>query len=97
MNFKELHLHECGSSKLAKNLLELIYLIWKPGNSVSYEPEVNDNCVNKALGYFKINHPQRVSLGYLNINSVRNTFYSIPPLLEHNIEVFAITKTKIDF
>ena len=33
----------------------------------------------------KTNHPQRVSLGYLNINSVMNKFYSIPPLKEHNI------------
>ena len=52
--------------------------------------------MNKALRHFKTNHPQCVSLGYLNINSVRNKFYSIPPLIEHNIYIFAIVKTKLN-
>ena len=42
------------------------------------------------------NHPQCVSLGYLNINSARNKFYSIPPLIEHNIDILAIAETKLD-
>ena len=95
LNTKELHLHERGSSKLAKNLLNFI-LICKPGSSVSYEPEVSDDCVNKAVRHFKTNHPQCVSLGYLNINFVRNKFYSIPPLIEHNIDIFALAETKLD-
>ena len=66
------------------------------GSSVSYEPEVSDNCVNKALKHFKTNHPQCVSLGYLNINSVRNKLYGISPLIEHNIDIFALAETKLD-
>ena len=96
LNPKGLHLHERGSSKLAKNLLDFIYCIYKPGTSVSYEPEVSHNSVNKALKYFKTNHPQCVSLGYLNINSVMNKFYCIPPLIEHNIDIFALAETKLD-
>ena len=73
-----------------------MHLICKPGSSVSCEPEVSDNCVNKSLRHFKTNHPQCVSLGYLNINSVRNKSYSVPPLIEYNIHIFAIAKTKLD-
>ena len=69
----------------------------KPGSSVSCRCEVSCNCcVNKALSHFKTNHPQCISLGYLNINSVRNKFYSIPPLIEHNIDIFALAETKLD-
>ena len=96
MNSIGLHLHERGSSKLARNLLDFIYWICKPSSSVSYKLEVSDNCVNEALGHFKTKHPQCVSLGYLNINSVRNKFYSVPPLIEHNIDIFAIAETKLD-
>ena len=44
-----------------KNLLDFIYGICKPGSGVSYEPEVSDNCVIKALRHFQTNHPQCVS------------------------------------
>ena len=49
LNSKGLHLHECSSSKLAKNLLYFMYLNCKPGSRVSYETKVSDNCVNKAF------------------------------------------------
>ena len=45
--------------------------------------------------HIKTNHPQCVSLGYLNINSLRNKFYSIPPLIEHNIDIFPVAETKL--
>ena len=38
----------------------------------------------------------RVSLGYLNINSVRNKFFSIPHLIDNNIDIFTIAETKLD-
>ena len=75
----------------------IINLTCKLGSSVSCRSEVSCNCcVNKALGHFKTNHPQFVSLGYLNMNSVRNNFYSIPPLIEHNIDILALAETKLD-
>ena len=73
LNSKGLHLHERGSSKLAKNLLDFICWICKLGSSVSYESEVSDNCNNKTLRHFKTNHPQCVSLGYLNIKRWSNS------------------------
>ena len=30
------------------------------------------------------------------MNSVRNRFYCIPPLIEHNIDIFALAETKLD-
>ena len=64
---------------------------------MSCQSEVDGNCcINKTLSHFITKHPQCVSLGYLNINSVRNKFYSIPPLIEHNIDTFAIAEAKLD-
>ena len=80
-NSEGLHLYEYGSSKLAKSLLDFIYWICKQGSSVSYEPKVCDNCVNNAAMLLKTNHPQCVSLEYLNINFVWNKFHIIPPLI----------------
>ena len=48
-----------------------------------------------GLRHFKTNHLQCVSLEYLNINSVRNKFYSISPLIEHNIDIFAVVERKL--
>ena len=97
LNSKGLHLNERGSSKLAKNLLDFMYWICKPGSNVFCQSEVSGNCcVNKALRNFKTNHPQCISLGYLNINSVRNKFYTIPPLIERNIDIFALAEIKLD-
>ena len=95
MNSKGLHLHKRGSRKLAKDLLDFIYWICKPGSSVSSQSQLSGNCcVNKAIRYFKTNHPRWcVSLGYLNINYVRNKFDSIPPLIEHNIDIFALAES----
>ena len=33
---------------------------------------------------------------YLNINSIRNKFSSIPHLIDNNLDIFAIAKTKLD-
>ena len=50
-----------------------------------------------VLRHLKTNHPQCVSLQYLNSNSVRNKFDRIPPLIEHNIDTFDTAKTKLDY
>ena len=49
----------------------------------------------ETLRVNKISHPKRVSLGYLNINSIRNRFSSIPCLNENNLDVFAMAETKL--
>ena len=37
-----------------------------------------------------------ISLGYLNINVIRNKFSSISHLIDTNLDIFAITKIKLD-
>ena len=37
-----------------------------------------------------------ISLGYLNINVIRNKFSSISHLTDTNLDIFAITKIKLD-
>ena len=55
-----------------------------------------DNCVHNVLKNLKTNHSQCISLEYLYINSVKNKFYSIPPLIEHNVGIFAIADRTLD-
>ena len=43
LNSNKLHLHERGSCKLAKNLLDFIYWTFKPGRSASYKPAVSEH------------------------------------------------------
>ena len=35
-------------------------------------------------------------MAYLNINSIRNKFSSIPHLIDNNLDIFAIAETKLD-
>ena len=58
--------------------------------------EKSDTGIIKKLKENKLSHPKCVSLGYLNINSVRNKFFSIPHLIDNNIDIFTIAETKLD-
>ena len=38
-------------------------------------PTISDNCnVNSVLRRLRLNHPQQIIIGHLNINSIRNKF-----------------------
>ena len=49
-----------------------------------------------GISQYKLRHPKSVSLGYININSIRNKFSSITHLIDNNLDIFAIAETKLD-
>ena len=44
-------------------------------SSINDTPAISDNCnVNSVLRRLRLNHPQQIIIGHLNINSIRNKF-----------------------
>ena len=41
------------------------------------------------------NHPQQIIVGHLNINSIRNKFDMMKPMLLDDIDIFMLTETKM--
>ena len=66
------------------------------GNSFPVQSEESKISIIKELRNNKSSHPKCVSLGYLNINSTRNKFSSIPHLIDNNLDIFAMAETKLD-
>ena len=92
LNSRGLHLQERGSSKLAKNLLDCA-----TDNGFADRSEQSKFYIAKELRNNKLSHPKCVSVTYLNINSVRNKFSSIPHLIDNKVDIFAIAETKLNF
>ena len=74
LNSRGLHLQERGSSELAKYFLDYFYWVCATGNCFTDHYEQSKFCIVKELRNNKLSHPKYVSLLYLNINSIRNTF-----------------------
>ena len=96
LNSRGLHLQERGSSELAKDFLDYFYWVCATGNGFTVQYEQSKFCIVKELRNNKLSHPKCVSLVYLNINSIRNTFSSIPLLIDNNLDIFSKAETKQD-
>ena len=63
---------------------------------------INDNSafqldsVKSVLKRLRSNHPQQIIIGHLNINSIRNKFDIMKPMLMHDLDIFMVTETKLD-
>ena len=63
---------------------------------------INDNLaiqpgfVKSVLKRLRSNHPQQIIIGHLNINSIRNKFDIMKPILMHDLDIFMVTETKLD-
>ena len=60
---------------------------------------VEKNChkdPSKIIGSLHQKHPNRLIIGQLNINSIRNKFDSLNGILKNNIDVLLLSETKID-
>ena len=63
---------------------------------------INDNLaiqpgfVKSVLKRLRSNHPQQIIIGHLNINSIRNKFDIMKPMLMHDLDIFMVTETKLD-
>ena len=61
---------------------------------------INENSVIEAksgLKDMKIKTPNKVIIGHLNINSIRNKFDKLSYTIENNIDILLISETKLDY
>ena len=66
-------------------------------SSINDTPAISDNCnVNSVLRHLRLNHPQQIIIGHLNINSIRNKLDLMKTMLTCDIEISMITETKLD-
>ena len=61
--------------------------------TTSQEYEENINITLKRLQH---SHLNRVIFSYLNINSIRNKFGDLDKMVDENIDILCIAKTKLD-
>ena len=61
--------------------------------TTSQEYEENINVTLKRLQH---SHLNRVIFSYLNINSIRNKFGDLDKMVDENIDILCIAKTKLD-
>ena len=50
----------------------------------------------KTIQKLKLKNPKKVTIGHLNINSIRNKFSELFNMLEQNIDIMMISETKLD-
>ena len=60
--------------------------------TTSQEYEEN---INVTLKWLQHSHP-KVIFSYLNINSIRNKFGDLDKMVDENIDILCIAKTKLD-
>ena len=48
------------------------------------------------LRIFRFKNPKNIIMGHLNINSLRNKFESIKPIISPNFGIFLLSETKLD-
>ena len=66
-------------------------------SSINDTPAISDNCnVNSVLRHLRLNHPQQIIIGHLNINSIRNKLDLMKIMLTRVIDISMITETKLD-
>ena len=63
-------------------------------NKSATENDINDE--KKGLKKIKIHSPDKLILGHLNINSVRNKFEALTYIIDNNIDLLLISETKLD-
>ena len=70
----------------------MIYKTTKSNN------EENAEAVNISieLSKYRVKNKDKIILGTLNINSIRNTFSSLAEIVSNNIDILVIQETKLD-
>ena len=52
--------------------------------------------ISQVLKGLLLSNPKNVILPYLNVNSIRNTCYTLREIMTQNVDVLAFAETKID-
>ena len=56
----------------------------------------NKEFSSEHLSFLREKHPNRVIIGHININSIRNKFYYLIAITKGNVDVLMISETKLD-
>ena len=96
-----IHLSICCSKPFCSHSLENIDISTE--NSSISDQNLNPlNLSNKEtdcfteLKTFRFKNPKNLIMGHLNINSLRNKFESIKPIISPNFDIFLVSETKLD-
>ena len=91
----------CCSEPFCSQSIENIDI--SPENSSISNQNLNPmNSSNKKtdcfteLKTFRFKNPKNLIMGHLNINSLRNKFESIKPIISPNFDIFLLSETKLD-
>ena len=50
----------------------------------------------QAVKTHRLQNPKNVTIGHLNVNSIRNKIFAVEELIKNNIDICLLTETKID-
>ena len=56
----------------------------------------DDICPKHLLKKFKLDNPNKIMLGHLNINSIRQKFAFLKEIIEDKIDILLVSETKIN-
>ena len=54
----------------------------------------NDICPKECLRKLKPDNPNKIVIGHLNINSIRQKFDFLKEIIDDNIDIFLVPETK---
>ena len=64
--------------------------------SVTNPDNYSDVSVGSVLKFYQSKYPKKLIIGNFNVNSIRNEFKILKPMLPEVLEVLMTTKTKLD-
>ena len=68
-----------------------------PGSPALDLPDTpDDSDAKSALKKLRLNNIGRLTIGYLNINSIRNKFDALKEIVSQNLDILMVAETKID-
>ena len=56
----------------------------------------DDICPTNRLNMLKLQNPNKIVIGHLNINSIRNKFEFLKEIVGKNIDILLVSESKID-
>ena len=90
---KKLHLNKKGDSILANNLLKYLRSNFWKNSTDSNCSRINDvECISELS---EVNNLNRIVLAHLNFNSLRNKLDLLADQMKGNVDVLAISETKL--
>ena len=88
------YLHQTSNILLTSNFEYLI----NANSNLSFSSSSNDckESVRSILKSLRSNHPQKIIIGHININSIRYKFDILKPMLTEVFDILIISETKLD-